>query len=78
LESGFGRPDDALVAFADGAAAFFALDRLAWPGRSFKLVSAGAFAATTSSGLGVAFSCGASATSSTSIALRPPLVIRNV
>src|SRR5438270_11844046 len=44
LECGLRRPGDALVAFADGAVAFFALDRLARPGRSVDLVAAGCLA----------------------------------
>src|SRR6266403_6196495 len=50
LECGLRRPGDALVAFADGAAAFFELDRLARAGRSVDLVFAGVLAAATSLG----------------------------
>jgi hypothetical protein len=44
LECGLRLPGDTLVAFADGEAAFFALGRLARPGRSLDLVSAAVLA----------------------------------
>src|SRR6267378_7889270 len=74
LESGLIRSDDALVAFAETAAVFFAPDRLARLGRSLDLAAVDTSGTATSSRAAAAMLSDASATSATSIALRPALV----